>query len=351
VVLSGSAILAAVAAGALYAVQDDAGPPARRTSALPTAAVTRTDMINTTEVDGTLGHVGSRTVLANGGGQVTWLPRAGTEIRRGDRVYGVDGHSVPLFYGQMPFWRELKAGMSEGLDVQTLERNLDALGYGDHLTVDRTFTSATTAAVKAWQKHLGVRQTGTVKLGDVVIQRGPIRVNKVSAIPGAPAQGPLLTASDTKRRITVNLPVSDQGIVRVGAKVRVKLPGGKATTGYVSSVGTVATAGPTNSQSQTGDGTRTATIPVYVALDGESGTGNLDGAPATVGFTSTEHKNVLAVPINSLLASAGGSYSVNVVDAAGNVRSVPVKLGIFDGDDVEVSGELTPGMKVQVPRS
>jgi multidrug efflux pump subunit AcrA (membrane-fusion protein) len=30
---------------------------------------------------------------------------------------------------------------------------------------------------------------------------------------------------------------------------------------------------------------------------------------------------------------------------------VPVTLGIFDDDQVEVTGALTPGMKVQVPRS
>jgi multidrug efflux pump subunit AcrA (membrane-fusion protein) len=30
---------------------------------------------------------------------------------------------------------------------------------------------------------------------------------------------------------------------------------------------------------------------------------------------------------------------------------VSVKLGIFEGDNVEVTGNLTPGMKVQVPES
>lgn len=149
----------------------------------------------------------------------------------------------------------------------------------------------------------------------------------------------------------MDVPVADQNMIRDGAGVRVTLPGGATAAGKISSVGTVATAGDTNSQSQTGQGTQNATIPVYIALDDKGDKELLDGAPVTVGFTSTEHKDVLTVPINALLASADGSYKVNVVDASGNVTPVPVKLGIFDGDDVEVSGNLKAGMKVEVPRS
>jgi hypothetical protein len=183
------------------------------------------------------------------------------------------------------------------------------------------------------------------------MQTGEIRVTKISAVLGTPAAGEVLIASGTQRRITVDLSVSDQDMAKKGAKVEVTLPGGKTTTGRVSSIGQVATAGATNAQSQTGDGTQNATIPVYVTLDDQKSAGELDGAPATVGFASTEHKNVLAVPVNALLASADGSYKVNVVTAAGTVRAVSVKLGIFEGDNVEVTGNLTPGMKVQVPKS
>ena len=218
--------------------------------------------------------------------------------------------------------------MTAGADVLELERNLRALGYGDYLSVNRTFTAATARAVKAWQDDLGVTETGTVKPGDVVMQRQAIRVTEVSAVLGAPASGNVLTASGTERRITVDLPVGDQDIAQKGAKVQVTLPGDKTTGGHIASIGTVATAGTSNSKSQTGQGTQNATIPVTIALDKQSSAGGLDGAPATVGFTSTEHKNVLAVPVNALLASADGSYRVNVVGADGQVRPVRVELGI-----------------------
>jgi peptidoglycan hydrolase-like protein with peptidoglycan-binding domain len=351
VLVGGIVVVAVGGAGAVYAAQDEGGTKTPKTSTLPTAQVVRTDMVNTTEVDGTLGYTGSRPVLAEGGGRITALPAVGAVIRRGDRVYGKDGHDVPLFIGTTPFWRELKVGMTRGYDVLELERNLTSLGYGDYLSVDRTFTTSTARAVKEWQDDLNVTESGVVKPGDVVMQTGEIRVTKISAVLGTPAAGEVLTASGTERRITVDLPVSDQNMAKKGAKVKVTLPGGKTTTGRVSSIGKVASAGDTNAQSQTGEGTQNATIPIYITLDNKKSAGDLDGAPATVGFTSTEHKNVLAVPVNALLASADGSYEVNVVTAAGTVRGVPVKLGIFEGDNVEVTGNLTPGMKVQVPKS
>ncbi|WP_405679136.1 peptidoglycan-binding protein [Streptomyces sp. NBC_01511] len=350
--LSGAVVLAVGSAGAVYAVQHDDGttPQAEQQSSLPTKSVVRTDVVNTTEIDGALSYRGSYTVLAESSGRLTWLPGSGDVIRQGKRVFEVNGRAVPLFYGSVPLWRELKLGMSDGRDVLQLERNLQALGYGSYLTVDQTFSTATRTAVKAWQDALNVTENGVVKPGDVVVQRKAIRVTEVKALLGAPASGNVLTASSTERRITVDVPVSDQDIAKKGAKVRVTLPGKKTTEGHIVAVGKVATAGTSNSQSQTGQGTQDATIPVYIELDKQSSAGDLDRAPATVGFTSTEHKNVLTVPINALLA-AGSGYRVIVVSAQGETRSVRVELGIFDGDDVEVKGDLREGMKVQVPRS
>ena len=349
-VVGAVAVLVVGTAGTVYALRDDDQAAASTGTTLPTAPVTRTDLSSATQVDGSLGYADSYTVLGSGSGRITWLPALGKVIVRGKAVYGVDGHPVPLFYGAMPFWRALESGVTSGNDVRELERNLTALGYGSGLTVDRTFTSATRSAIRRWQDDLGVSQTGTVSPTDVVVLPGPIRVTDVTAVPSGPAAGTVLTASGTTRQVTVKLPVSSQEIAKKGAKVRIGLPGGKSTTGHVSSVGTVATAEKTDAQSQTGAATESATITVSITLDKPSDAGTLDGAPVTVGFTSVERQDVLSVPVNALLATADGSYSVNVVHA-GKVTSVPVELGIFDGDNVEVTGDLTEGGKVQVPIS
>jgi peptidoglycan hydrolase-like protein with peptidoglycan-binding domain len=350
--LAGIAVVAVGAAGTAIVLTggSDDQPPAGPSPA--TADIVRTDLTDQTQVDGTLGYSGSYTVMAGGHGRLTWLPDEGATIRRGKRVYGMDGHSVPLFYGATPLWRPLSSGMS-GTDVRELERNLTALGYGDDVTVDKDFTAATAAAVRSWQDDLGVTETGTVAPGDVVMQPGAIRVTKVSGTLGAPAGGRVLTATGASRQITVQLPVTQQELAKPGAKVSVDLPGGRSGTGHISSVGTVASAGEDGSdgQAQTGQDTQTAAIPVYVTLDRASAAGRLDGAPVTVGFTSGTHKGVLAVPVQALLAASDGTYTVEVVSGTGR-RQVPVSLGIFADGKVEVSGTgLAAGMKVEVPRT
>jgi hypothetical protein len=60
------------------------------------------------------------------------------------------------------------------------------------------------------------------------------------------------------------------------------------------------------------------------------------------------------VPVNALLALAGGGYAVEIVDAAGVHRLVPVSLGLFDDGQglVQVSGSrLRAGQRIVVPAS
>jgi peptidoglycan hydrolase-like protein with peptidoglycan-binding domain len=351
-ILAGVAVAALGAAITTVALTTGSAPTPASTPPVATAEVVRTDLVDRSEVDGTLGYAHSRTI-AGSGGTLTWLPQTGAVIRRGQRVYGVNGHAVPLFYGATPLWRTLST-TSRGEDVRELERNLAALGY--RLTVDDRFTPATRQAVKQWQHDLGVSVTGVVSPGDVVIAPDTLRVSAVSGVLGTPAQGPVLTATGTVRRVTVNLPATRQELAKVGGEVRIQLPGRKTTTGRVSSIGTLATAGGggdggAGGAAPTGQGTQTATIPVQITLDHPNAAGRLDGAPVTVGFTSATRKGVLAVPVNALLAAADGTYAVEVVSGTRR-RTVPVRLGLFADGKVEVTGTgLTAGTRVEVPRS
>jgi peptidoglycan hydrolase-like protein with peptidoglycan-binding domain len=326
-------------------------PPGEEPTTLPTVSVQRTNLSAATRADGSLGYAGSFTVLGPGTGRITWLPGPGDVVGRGRAVFRVDGRAVPLLLGGAPFFRTLGIGVSRGSDVRTLEQNLESLGYAAHLTVDTRFTPATRAAIRRWQDDLGVTVTGTVSPDDVVVMPGPIRITSVDTVPSAPAAGRVLTASGTGRQVTVKLPVASQQLAERNAPVRIELPGGTSTTGRVSEVGTVATAERTNAQSQTGQGTESATVTVLISLDDPADAGRLDGAPVTVAFTSEEHRNVLAVPVNALLAAADRTYTVDVVADDGTVTAVPVTLGIFDGDLVEVTGALAEGAKVRVPVS
>lgn len=341
-------LLLCACAASLKLGQSTTPPPTPPGLQVATAAVTRSDLVSHTKVDGTLGYAHSRVVLAEGG-RLTWLPEVGTVLRRGKRVLGVDGHAVPLFYGSTPLWRTLQTGVRDGKDVRALERNLAALGYGTTMTVDDHFSWATRQAVKAWQHDMGALQTGAVAVGDLVISPGALRISAVSGVLGDTAHGSVLTATDTKRQVDVNLPINSQELAVRGGRVRIDLPGGKEATGRISWVGTTASAGDSGDEerAQTGQGTETATLPVRITLDRSADAGRLDAAPVTVSFTSAARKGVLAVPVSALQALTESTYAVKV-----NGRQIPVKLGIFADGLVEVSGPgLSAGMQVEVPRS
>jgi multidrug efflux pump subunit AcrA (membrane-fusion protein) len=77
----------------------------------------------------------------------------------------------------------------------------------------------------------------------------------------------------------------------------------------------------------------------------------LDQAPVNVNITSQRAANVLAVPVNALLALRGGGFGVQVVTGHGS-HLVGVTTGLYGNTMVQVSGPgLTAGMRVEVPSS
>ncbi|HEY9240797.1 MAG TPA: peptidoglycan-binding protein [Streptosporangiaceae bacterium] len=338
---------------------------------LTTARVVRTGLVNTVQVSGALGYAGSVTVVNQTVGTAyTALPRPGQVVRRGGRLYEVDGSPVRLFYGGRPEWRALAIGVIAGPDVAQLDRNLIALGYASPatLTVSDAYTAATAYAVARWQDAAGLPVTGTVPLGQVVYAPGALRVLTVPAGPGAPATagGTVLTATSDRAVVTAQLPVSQEYLVRRGDRVTVTLPNGTTTTpGVVTSVSSVASSGngsaaanasPGPSSGPAGDGSSSGggsgssdTVPVTVRLDHPRLAGHLDQAPVTVNIVSAQAQNVLAVPVNALVALAGGGYAVQVVQGR-FTHLTAVHTGLFGSTLVQVSGTgLHPGVLVEVP--
>jgi hypothetical protein len=155
-----------------------------------TVVIKRQDLVETDDEDGTLGYAGTRKVVNHLSGYVTWLPRQGSVIRPDHTLYSVDGTPVILLNGKLPTYRTLSSSVS-GPDVRQLERNLRALGYdaGHDITIDDTWTSATTVAVKRWQDAHGLSQTGSIELGRVVFQPGPRRMSSLNATLGGSSSG------------------------------------------------------------------------------------------------------------------------------------------------------------------
>jgi multidrug efflux pump subunit AcrA (membrane-fusion protein) len=75
----------------------------------------------------------------------------------------------------------------------------------------------------------------------------------------------------------------------------------------------------------------------------------LDEAPVNVNISTQRAPNVLAVPVNALLALQGGGYGVQVV--SGNTsRLVAVTTGLYSDNEVQVTGSgISVGTRVEVP--
>ena len=279
----------------------------------------------------------------------TSLPAVGRIVRRGQSLYGISGEPVVLLYGREAAWRAFTAGMSPGADVRELNANLAALGYGRGLAGD-SFTGATAAAIEAFQKAHGLAQTGQLLLGSLVFEPGPVRVTAVTPTVGATVQpGAVLSITSTRRVVTIALDAAQQSDIEVGDPVAITLPDNSSTPGTVTYVGTVATT-PSSSGEEGGSGS--PTIEVDVTPTNPAATGRLDQAPVNVSITTASVKNALVVPVNALLALAGGGYALEEIAAGGSHHLVAVSLGLFDDQDglVQVTGAgLAAGQRVVVP--
>jgi peptidoglycan hydrolase-like protein with peptidoglycan-binding domain len=368
---AGALVGGVVAGGVAVAVRGNDSSTAsssRGSSQVATAAAVRTTLSNTVQVGGSIGYDGSYTIAAlhGGGGVYTWLPELGAVIKQDQPLYSVGNVPVPLLYGSLPAYRQFDVGMSDGADVGQLTRDLITLGYGDGLTQSNHYSSATATAVQRWQRALGLQATGQIPVGDVVFEPGPIRVTSVAPSVGTSAGGgTVLAATSTTPIVAVDLDVSEEYLVKPGDAVTIVLPDGTSTVGgHIETVGTVATCpggggigagGGDGSADQSpcesgGSGTTsTPTVPVTITLDSTPPGAAIDQAPVNVNITTQTAGNVLAVPVNALLALAGGGYGVDVVTGKTS-HLTGVSTGLYSDTLVQVSGSgITVGTLVEVP--
>ena len=342
-IVFGVAAVAAVGAAAVAGFGlPDQNSDAGTHSTLPpkTAKVTKQTLVDTQNESGKLGHGDTRTLSGRGAGTLTEVPGIGAAVQRGQAIYRVDNTPVVLLYGTLPSYRNLAVG-DEGPDVKQLELNLADLGYTG-FTVDEKFTASTATAVKKWQGDLGLTKTGSVESGRVYYALGAVRVNEHKAEVGDSAGGAILTYTNTTAVVTVDLDVEDQRLAKSGSAVTVKMPDGKSVAAKVSVVQTIIQPASGNTPAET-KYRATITPDDAKAFDG------LDQMTVTVGFTAGKKENVLAVPVQALLALAEGGYGVQVVEN-GATKIVAVKLGLFAAGKVEVSGDgITEGAVVGMP--
>jgi multidrug efflux system membrane fusion protein len=355
---AGLGLTALIVAGAMLRRPAADAPAQERPD---TTTVTRQTLVDVTTVDGTLAYGPEQLIESRIAGTVTALPAVGATLDRGRVLFRIDDKPVVLLIGTLPAYRALTAGhaavanadaggagpgtdpgagggpgggsgaavpATKGADVKEFETNLKALGYSG-FTVDEQYSQQTAAAVRRWQKDLGLPQTGVVELGRVLYVPGPLRVTKLKASLGAVTNGPVLSYTSTVRLVTANVPEHDQALAKVGTRVTVALPTGTEVPGRVQSV-------------RTPDSDQTAAdqepaLDVVVGLDDPAAVRDLDDGPARVRFVAQQRRDVLVVPVGALLALAEGGYGLEVIEGGGS-RIVAVTTGLFADGKVEVSG-------------
>ena len=357
--MGAAAILAAGAGAGAFASRS--GPfaakakPTTSTFSGATDTVTKGDLQGQTSVSGTLRYSDSRKFKSGFEGVLIQVPASGAILTQGDVLYRTGNETAYLMRGNLPAWRSFEAGMEDGEDIRQLETALRDLGYFDYEPDDH-FSWATTSAILKWQKDLDLPRTGTLPLGRIVFTPGDLRVGTVTARVGdrIAADTELFDVTSTTQVVDANIKLSDQKLAVAGTAVTIKLPDAKKTAGKITSVGT-----PTEKSSGSGSGagsgsgeSKERVIPITVPLTDASATTNFQEVSVTVDLPSEKRTAVLSVPVGALLALSADQYGVEIVEAGGTTRKVPVTIGLFAGGRVEISGkDISEGQRVVVPQT
>lgn len=322
-----------------------------------TVVVEKGSLSSSIQVGGALSYDAPTPVVASGQGTFTALPAVGSVVKAGGNLYEVDGRPVVLMTGNRPMWRDLGPGVGDGPDVKQLKSNLVKLGHADGLglAVDEKFTDGTASAVKRWQKALGVKETGTLSPGSVVmLPLAAVRVQKLGAQLGAAlGASAVMTVSSTDLVASVQPAENQLSQFKPDGKVMVKLAGGGTVEGRIRSLirggdgsGGDGGAGGSGGGGGGGGQQRTAVTIVLDSQDKAQQAGPSSVTVIVVGDTATD---ALIVPVTALLALDGGGYGVKVVDGTAS-RLVKVQLGLVADAKAQITGDVQSGDQVVIPK-
>ncbi|MFE4257309.1 peptidoglycan-binding protein [Streptomyces sp. NPDC056883] len=346
------AALAGTAAWGATRPWEDKGSVAEQPSAgHGTVVVEKGTLSSSIQVAGALSHDAPTPVVGSGQGTVTGLPALGSVVKAGGKLYEVDGRPVVLMTGDRPMWRELGPGVADGPDVKQLKSNLIKLGHagGLGLAVDEKFTEGTATAVKRWQKALGLKETGTLPPGGVVmLPLAAVQVQKLGAQLGsALGAGSVMTVSGTDLVAVVQPAENQLSQFKPNGKVVVRLSGGGTVEGRIRSLIRGADVG--GAEGGAGGGGGQQKTSVTIVLDSQDKAQQAGPSSVTVNVVGESAADALIVPVTALLALDGGGYGVKVVDGATS-RLVRVQLGLVADAKAQITGDVKSGDQVVIPK-
>lgn len=264
----------------------------------------------------------------------------GDEVTQGTVLYRVGLRPVMIAAGAVPAFRDIAAG-TRGEDVAQLQEMLRATGHYRG-TSDGTAGPSTLAALKRWQKDVGVEVTGVVGTGDIIfVPELPARITLDSEVVsrGSALSGGEVVVRSLSPAPDLTMPVTaDQAtMIQTGASVAVTAPDGSTWTAVAAD--RYADAETTVIRLASADGgvlclDQCAQIPV---------TGEAQLTSQVVVVPTVEG---LVVPSGALVTDASGKVALidragtrHEVQVIGSARGMSVVDGVDDGLQVRVPGD------------
>jgi len=180
------------------------------------------------------------TIQSPAGGVITAVVAGSGLLERGSVLLRINERPLVLVPGSVPAFRDLRLGTS-GRDVTALQRHLASLGYKVDISLSR-YSSVTTAAVRSWQRSLGMPRTGVVEFGDVVFLpeaafAAPLRWTDSVALGAALAAGtPILELLAPSPTLTIDFGGSAPAQLSPGLAADVEFSNGAHRTVSLSSI-------------------------------------------------------------------------------------------------------------------
>jgi hypothetical protein len=376
------------------------------TDPVATAPLERRDLSTARSLAGSIGYGAARPLAGHQDGTVTWLPKVGATISRGEQLFRVDDVMVPLFYGGMPMYRDISGRNLAGRDVRIVADNLRALGYSigsqpapgtwvaqpakaegqgpktnngmknngtnDDGTKNSETTNSGTESSSGTQTRPGNTSASTtphrVKDGEGILTAGLIQAIKRwqadidRPVTGTVAIGDVEVASGAVRVDSVAVQpgsaadapllsvTSTRKVVTVSADLAdaASIERGDQVTVVLpderSAKARVISVGRDLAAAEDGPGTGPPKLAVTVSVTNARAIAKLDSADVDVHFVGRTAKHVLVAPIEALIALREGGYAVQ---APGGL--VAVHTGMFADGWVEITGAgLAEGTTVVV---
>jgi peptidoglycan hydrolase-like protein with peptidoglycan-binding domain len=252
-----------------------------------------------------------------------------SELDVGDEILAIDERPVFVAVGEVPRFRDLSVNMA-GQDVAALQAFLSSQGF--EVEVDGVFGSTTRSVVRSWQKLLGQKDDGVVRVGDVLF---------LPALPVRFALDPQLSVGDPiadQATIGTVYEADPQFVVQVQAEQAQLLPTGTRALITVGDSSVGAQVGGMSTDAETGLQT--------VTLDYSAPCGDpcsvLTGGVTTlhpVVFTLIAETTGVTVPVAFISTTADGTTVVTgragatrPVEIVAASNGVAVVTGIEAGD-------------------